>query len=577
MVKNLLIGAFALFGGISAYALPTAPKTYANQYVTCISPDGKYIASEMYGTVVITDLETGTAYTYEGNGEEIEYSTGDGNCWSANGVMVGNNRSSGSATYWQNGQWQQLPNPQGRAVFTKGVNKDGSVIVGSGSVVTADNAPKELFKVPMVWTRGESNNWTAEVLPYPTEDFSGRTPQGMVPISVSADGTKIAAQLIDYSGFFITPVMYTKGTDGSWTYANWGGKIINTDGIIFPDFDEDNPPVDPAAHPQDYMTDKELRDEYLMAYEDWQSNPQDFDYPEPEDYMTSADLEKYNEDVLKFQEEAAEWNANLELFFEKFYQLYDTSLQVSFNNALMTPDGEYVVTTASRTVMMDPTDPTSDVTFKEPIMMSANSFEKCDLEGVDALFASAVAADGTIIAYSDEINRHAYIKPAGKEWQSLYAFLQDHTDEATYNWMLDNICHTFDADDAYGNTISYVDEPLLGVTVCTPDLSVFASNALNTWDYADNTEYYSYVIPTPDATLGVKAASAVGNNLTLTAAKGGVLNVSESARIEVYDLQGRLVFKANAAAGTVNTGLSSGIYTVKATANNSVAIIKAMF
>lgn len=577
MNKSLLLGALALFGGIVAHALPTTPKSYENQYVTCISPDGKYIASEMYGTVVITDLETGTAYTYEGDGEYIEYSTGDGNCWSSNGILAATTHTNGSATYWQNGSWQQLPNPQSRSVYTKAVNNDGTVIIGAGGVVAADHAPNELYNVPLIWTRGDDNNWTIEVLPYPVIDFSGRTPQGLIPISVSEDGTKIAAQLIDYSGYFITPMMLTKGDDGTWTYADWGGKIINTDGIIFPEFDEDNPPIDPASHPEDYMSDEEMRTDYLIDYEDWQSNPQDFDYPYPEDYMTSADLEKYNEDILKFNVEAEKWNASLELFFEKFYQLFDTSLQVTFNNSYITPDGEYVVTTASRTEVMDPEDPSSDVTYKEPILMKSDSYEKCPMDGVDAMFASAIAADGSIIAYADEVNRHAYIKPIGKDWQSLYNFLQDNTDDATYDWMLENICHTFDATDAYGNTISYVDEPLLGVTVCTPDLSVFASNALNTWDLTSPIEYYSYVIPTPKATLGVKAVSAADNSLILTAAKGGILKVNEPAHIEVYDLQGRLVFKADTLNDTVNTGLANGIYTVKATSGSSTAVVKALF
>lgn len=576
MKKSLLISSLVLMAGASAFALPSVPKTYADQYVTCISPDGRYIASEMYGTVVITDLDSGTTYTYESNGDIVEYYTGDGNCWSSNGLMAGTTSSNGSATYWQNGDWHQLPNPQGRAVFTKAVNNDGTRIVGVGSVVKSDNAPDELYNVPMIWTLGDDNTWTAEVLPYPTKDFTNRTPQGMTPVSISADGTKIAAQLIDYSGRFITPVMYTLGADGKWTYADWGGKIINTDGIVFPDWDENNPPVDPASHPQDYMTDSDLRTDYIIAYEDWQSDPQNFDYPEPENYMTDADLEKYQEALLKYGEEAAKWNAEMDLFFSEFAKVYDQSLQINFNNAYITPDGTYVVSTASRTVIMDPMDPASDVTYKEPVLMMANSHESLPMTGVDAIFASAIAADGTIIAYSEETNRHGYIKPFGKPWQSLYSFLQDNTDAATQDWMIENICHTFDTTDIYGETISYVDEPLLGVTTCTPDLSVVAANALNTWDLADATEYYSYVIPTPKATLGVKNIAAE-SNLHLNTRKGGVIEINDAARVEVYDLQGRLVFNANASAGTINTGLQNGIYTVKTTANGSTAIVKAMF
>lgn len=571
MKKSLLLGALVLAGAAAAQALPTAPKTFTNQFITCISPDGRYTGSEMYACVFINDLETGQTYEYYGDDMFSGYGTGEGNCWSATGIMVGTTTYNGDPAYWENGEWHHFPNPENRAVFMRAITPDGNAAIGVARTLKSDNLHSELFDIPMLWTRNADGTWSdPEILPFPLEDFTGRAPQGLFPISISDDGTKIACQLRDYSGFFPSPYMLTKGDDGKWTYAEWGGKFINRANITFPEWDEDNPPVDPAAHAQDYISNEEDRISYLMDYEDWLSDMQGLPYPEPTDYMSDADLQKYNEDIVKFQDEATKWNADLEKFFEAFSKVSDSSEVVTFNNAFISPDGSMVASTG--TVKDFPYEDDDDYFTEDtyPILIHANHYDKAGPMGYTAC---AIAADGTVLSASGTM---AFITKPGKEPEDLFNFLRVNTNEATYDWMMDNICHTYEITTESGYTYSYVDQPVLGVACCTPDLSVIAFNALNIWDLSDNAEYYSYVIPTPEATLGVKSVLTSDSDLQVKAVKG-IIEVSEAAAIEVFDLQGRLVFKANASAGTIDTGLQNGIYTVRASNAAGTKTLKAIF
>ncbi|MCM1005952.1 MAG: hypothetical protein NC402_06635 [Prevotella sp.] len=576
MKKFLLLGALALASASTAMALPKAPEVYANQYIYAISPNGRYAVSEMFGNVVITNLETGTVYEYYADGEKY-YGVGSGNCVSSNGIIVGSViENGGDPSYWQNGQWKSLPNPDNRNIYMRCISADGSVAVAIADVIPSDNAPAGMMYVGVVWNLGEDGKWSNPVtLPFETVDFSGRVPQGESPISIADDGKTIAAQFIDYTGFFLKPIVYTQDSEGKWSYKNWGGKLINPTDLKFPEFDEDNAPVDPASHVTDYMSDPEKKAAYEEAYANFLTDYQN--YPEPTDYMTEEDLKNYDAAVLAYNEAAEKYNTEWEAFYTQFSKMYDTSALLTYGQAFITPDAKYVLSTNTRS-MEDPDDPFNILETQSPILMQAESAEYLTLEGADYLYASALAADGTVLAYNEDSVVEAYIKPAGKEWQTLYSFFVSNTEEAQHEWLKENLCHTFDSMNwITGESISYVDQPVMGVTCCTPDLSLIAATAENVWDYEnDPVSYYSYIIPTPSAALGVNGVAAEGDFI-LKAGKGGIVEVSESAQVLVYDMQGRLVFSANDVIGAVATGLEDGLYTVKATNASGGKVLKAMF
>ena len=121
MKHFLLFSASAVLTVSGALAATDGPKSYPNLYIGSVSPDGRYVESTIDGTMTIVDRDTDKEYTYQSNlnNAQIYYSAGDGNCWSANGILVGNTEVNGGGAYWQNGEWFILPNPDNRNVYPK--------------------------------------------------------------------------------------------------------------------------------------------------------------------------------------------------------------------------------------------------------------------------------------------------------------------------------------------------------------------------------------------------------------------------------------------------------------------------
>lgn len=116
---------------------------------------------------------------------------------------------------------------------------------------------------------------------------------------------------------------------------------------------------------------------------------------------------------------------------------------------------------------------------------------------------------------------------------------------------------------------------MLGFSCASDDLSIFASSVDTLWDLQDENYSYGYIIPlTGDSAVGTVASDG---NISLKALPGAVLALSGKTDVEVYDMQGRRVFAAKDAEGNINTGLASGIYTVKATYGSDSCVIKALF
>lgn len=63
MKKSLLLGVVALIASGSVQA--ATPQKIENFNITCVSPDGRYVVSELYGAVVIIkDLQQDKDYVY---------------------------------------------------------------------------------------------------------------------------------------------------------------------------------------------------------------------------------------------------------------------------------------------------------------------------------------------------------------------------------------------------------------------------------------------------------------------------------------------------------------------------------
>lgn len=128
----------------------------------------------------------------------------------------------------------------------------------------------------------------------------------------------------------------------------------------------------------------------------------------------------------------------------------------------------------------------------------------------------------------------------------------------------------------YSPNIRAEEMTITGCPLVTPDLSTFVCVTENYWDYdVTYNNIYSYVFSGGKA--GVHGVAAEAKDLKVSALKGGRLVVAGDATdVAVYDLNGRLMFRTNAA-GLINTGLQNGTYIVKVTSKEGVKVLKTNF
>lgn len=579
MRKSLLLGSVVILGATTMQALPTAPQSLPKQTITKISPDGRYVVCEEYGVMMITDLETDNQYVYgpESESDMHFYTSGHGKAWSDNGIMVGNTMYDGCPEYWQNGEWHTLPYNADRTIYLTGINADGSMICGIGSVLASDNLDTLVDVVPMIWTLGEDGNWSQPViLPYPEIDFTGRPNQYVYAHVISDDGKTIFGHTHDYSGRFNFPILYEKDEKGEWSYRMVAEELINPNHYEFEDpgeFDMMQP------NPETYMNDEQLEDYHdaLEAY--YASGYQQEYYPDVYDYMTDEMYARYQEDLAFYETKAMEFNELLEKFYINFDKLTYEQPLFSMNVAYMDGKGTMAAMRQDRIVFDDTSIPEGpSQSFCNPYIFDLTTGESAPalIEGVDKFTPTAMTSDGTLLAYGGKLASEAYIKLRDKEWLPLYDYIRSKASEEVKSWMEENICHSFTyMDTDTGMAETYENLPMLGFSCASDDLSIFASSVDTLWDLQDENYSYGYIIPlTGDSAVGTVASDG---NISLKALPGAVLALSGKTDVEVYDMQGRRVFAAKDAEGNINTGLAGGIYTVKATYGSDSCVIKALF
>ncbi len=101
MKKSLLL---FLSAATTAMAVSGAelkePSFYSNTAIQNVSPNGKWAASEVYGTVVLFNLDTGEQTVFEAGDMGTPYYTlGLGNTLSDNGILVCSTETNSDATY----------------------------------------------------------------------------------------------------------------------------------------------------------------------------------------------------------------------------------------------------------------------------------------------------------------------------------------------------------------------------------------------------------------------------------------------------------------------------------------------
>lgn len=563
-------------GAAAVSAVAIEPTEIPNFQLQTISPDGKYAAGELYGTVTLYNIETGEATHFVSDYETVEYGLGMGNVLSSTGIMLGSNSQVGPAAYYQNGEWTALQVPYiDLQNSVHGITPDGMRICGNVGLAPISTDDTEVpMMVPAVWDLQPNGEYgPCQLLPHPDLDFTGRVPQYITAHIISDDGKTILGQIRDYMGFFCTLIWYTQDSEGEWSYHEAPSSLYNPNNLTFPEW----PGQDPKCpQMEDFMTQAE-KDAYESAYEAWeqvgiQTGNWDYDtIPEMEDYMSA-------EHKAAYQAAQEEYNTLYEIWyakFEAFAQVYDECIEngypLDFNCIAMSPDGKMAASACIKSGM-DP------MTWERYLKGGGISFNLEDntyeILAEEAAQPTYIAADGTILATINnglEPAKSVVYTPGAKKSVSLQQYLAGPAPE-TAAWIEDYMYHDIEGyDPETWDPMIMEHVECTGTPTSVPDLSIIGTQLPNNWDMNSEALVFGYLLPGLPSS-GVRGTEAEG--VSVKAIGNGVLLVEGTADLAVYTADGKKVFKANGATGAVNTGLGTGIYLVEADFGHALRMIK---
>lgn len=500
MRRTLLI--IGLLTAIAVMNGQEVPAVYPGLAFRNISPNGKYAISDsgIQDPMTIIDFEHLKDYIYI-----EEYAGGSGNNISNTGVVVGYKAGAEEASYWQNGEWHSLPVPTGAVLsYANGITPDGSRIVGDISPTDYAGDYEGTMVVPCYWDLQSDGSYSGPyLLPYPTKDYTERSPQYVTCVRVSEDGKTIAGQIRDYHGMLCQPVVYMQAADGKWSYKLLLEELYYPSDLILPPFPGDGP------DPIDWMSPEE-REAYNRAVAIWEvlGNDNYDTYPEYEEYMTPEEIEAYNEVSLKWQEEYSHYD-------EILNQLENRVPAFDYNNVFLSSDGKkYASTTALRFK-----DEVNGLNIKEytPYIIDIQSDTYKSYPAVEGLniMLSSLCDDGTLLGQWNDENYgifNGYILPAGTtEFIPFYDYVKEN-DPTLASWMETNMGHKYiyyDPETLMPSTENII---ATGIPFSTPDMSYVVFAQYNFWgDDSDPDYYYGYMIGM-EPLAGVETITGEYNN-----------------------------------------------------------------
>lgn len=571
MKKTLLTAAMAVLAMGSASA--QVCDNFVGNIFSVMSDNGVYVAESVNGEIIVRNRLTNKEYYVHASEEDPVLSgSGNGHALSSQGTLVGYDGY--NACYWlKSGLKVVLPTTKDAGTIDSSadaITDDGKYIAGS-LATNATSAYDGLQSFPVLWTRQSDGSYSVEKLPFPAKDFSGRDPQHVTVNDISNDGKTLVGMVVDYSGFFIYPIVYKKGEDGTWTY-----KVIG-EGIVW-----------------DGELAKQIKPEPTIPSDVW--------FPKPEQYFTKADTIAYNNAVSEYRDKLDQVNAGLiprdslpvyplkwmyltekkekwqadSLLYEqqcKQYTVDFEAYQKSFfaatkrtsflqNNFYLSRNGKYLGTTISRELSSEADDPEmggfgGEVVYNPVLIdLTQDSLIANVREDLTQHSTTCVTDDGTLFAASpmmDYVRNTYVIKPNAEEpVLNFYDYINQRSEAAAlflktkYSFDVptevggdgdidgggdgDGDFGGIDGDDGFGvasakNAINadryftsdYVvvpDSVITGTVFANNDGSIFLSFMQE--EYSDSINHASvnrsYVIDlNPGATSGIKALQSAPN------------------------------------------------------------------
>lgn len=579
MKKLLLLSAAAIMAAGAQAADVQQPVVMQKTAIKHISSNGRYAASSLIGSVTVYDLKTNSEKTFSGD-ENGTYALGTpGTSISDNGIFVGSlSESEGAYLDFSTGKWTKLPTSTRGDFGAFAITPDGSMIVGfignkSENIIA--NEEDNTYSIPVYWTRQSDGTFGNPVeLPYPELDFTNRRPQLVLAEAVSADGNGIIGQMFDGFGGQAEPVYWTKKND-KWECIVLGEKLLNPNDVKFPKYF-----TAPEFDFADYMTQEEL-DAYAQAYTAWADGGYQGEAPNQEDYMNDAAKEAYAKYLAEYQK----YNE----MFEEWYAAYSDCLDNSPNYTEYTLAFNGTTAVFNSIALIPTDDPNAFMPFEEVPQIVAFNVNTGDhkfyLEG--GAYATGVSANGDILCYTGEDNlfadKEAYIILSGKDTVTSIAEYLKTVNEEYPDWIKENMTHEIKEEVYNPDTENYdwvtSEKTITGEPNAPASFNVIALTNRASWDEeAEYTDFYSYLLPL-DLQLEIESISANHAALEMSALRGGIVRLAGEAKsLRVYDLQGRMMFETLAPAAEVSTGLTDGIFIVKAeAADGSETVAKAIF
>lgn len=583
MKKSLFVSLAIAAGFGTVLADSSTPTIYPECSFQRISADGRFIVSEVYGTVKIFDLVDGSSQNFYMDEENwvYNYALGLGNCITADGsIILGSTKKNDcDAAYLENGVWKQLNVPsEENTNLSNGITPDGKRICGSVGLA-AFGVEDALMQAPCYWDRQADGTYSeCHMLPYPTKDLFGEKPQYVTALAISEDGKTIAGQMVFSSGMMTIPVLYQEDAEGNWSYT------LPTKDLFNPEHLEvvENPGGGPESpNYESYMTEADMaayNDALNKYYEEvnawYEAGDYEAPYPEYPEYtsfMSEEQKAAYDAAVEAYDALYNEWQAKFDAFQEYQYSVEAASPNFLFNNVLLSTDGKYIVGTLETE---DPNpDPMSWFPSKYyiPCTVEIATNELKTFEVGSTCSVSAVANDGVIFGYNgqNKIPMIGYIIKDG-EVKTIEEYIS--TAKPEYGqWIKENMTHEV----VVGYTEDWeeiIEEvTFTGMPIATPDMKVIAFWNNTPWDYESNAEGVVFNMDNSSSVITISDNNAnlkVGANATVIVPEGFV-------SLEVYNVAGVCVKTVSNPAGSVELDVANGLYIAKGIRNDgSASVVK---
>lgn len=561
MNRNLLAIIACAACAAQASGAIVAPKLYQDASFQAISDNGRFAVSCLMGTLTIYDLQEGTEKMFAD--EAMYFDLGLGRPITADGsIIVGSTEENSNASYYNGEEWIRLNVPdQSKTNLSNAVTPDGKRICGSVGTHGMSIAVDALMQAPAYWDRQEDGTYgECQILPFPTTDFFGATPQYVTATDISDNGMVIVGQVVDCSGSMAVPIVYTQGDNGEWTYSFPTRDLFNPDGIAPVENPGDSPTM---PNEENFMTEQEKADRDA-AYQQWMDEgcPEGL-FPEYTDYMTEEEKEAFNTAYKECETKQLEWQTKYDEYNAYFWSVLDSSPTFVFNTSCISADGKTIAISAQISVE----DPGSwwPVTHYHPWVIEIASGETTKYESSGSLIPRCITADGTVLAGSPygTIPMTGYVLKEGTA-TPLLDYISTVSPEYG-EWFTKNMTHEIAVreewnEDLQDYEVIYEEITFTGMPIATPDLKVMAIWNDCPWDMAS---YAQGVIIDFSADAAISTVTADKGAKPCLDADGNLVVASDAVSVAVYNIAGALVTSVRNPAGPIALGIAPGAYIVK--------------